>query len=79
VTAVLKRFGIDDYFRKHNRITTQMPADEVARLLRQPRTRPVLVVESVDVDPAGVPIKFGETLFCGDRVQLVFDPANGDA
>jgi GntR family phosphonate transport system transcriptional regulator len=78
VTAVLKRFGIDDYFRKHNRITTQMPAEEVARLLRQPRTRPVLLVESIDIDTAGTPIKFGETVFSGDRVQLVFDPANGD-
>lgn len=79
VTAVLKRFGIDDYLRKHNRITTQMPSDDVARLLAQPRARPVLVVESVDVDPAGTPIKYGETVFCGDRVQLVFDPVNGDA
>jgi hypothetical protein len=24
----------------------------------------------VDADLADVPVKFGETLFCGDRVQL---------
>lgn len=74
VTAILQRYGVDDYFRKHNRITTQLPTDEQARLLRQPRTRPVLAVESVDVDAAGTPIKYGETVFSGDRVQLVFDP-----
>lgn len=79
VTAVLKRFGVDDYLRKHNRITTQMPSDDVARLLKQARTRPVLVVESIDVDTGGTPIKYGETVFCGDRVQLVFDPVNGES
>ncbi|MCU0938701.1 MAG: phosphonate metabolism transcriptional regulator PhnF [Burkholderiaceae bacterium] len=75
ISAVLSEFGVADYFRSHNRITTQLPDEETARLLRQPRTRPVLVVESIDVDPQGVPIKYGETLFSGDRVQLVVDPA----
>jgi GntR family phosphonate transport system transcriptional regulator len=28
-------------------------------------------VESVDVDMEGTPIKYGETVFCGDRVQLL--------
>jgi GntR family phosphonate transport system transcriptional regulator len=28
-------------------------------------------VECVDVDMDGTPIKYGETYFCGDRVQLV--------
>jgi hypothetical protein len=27
------------------------------------------------VDLQGVPIKFGETVFCGDRVQLLVDNA----
>ena len=42
-----------------------------ARLLKQPVTRPLLCVECLDVDMDGVPIKFGETVFCGDRVQLL--------
>ena len=68
---VLKRFGVQDYVRTESRITTQMPSDETARLLRQPVTRPLLCVECLDVDMLGVPIKYGETVFCGDRVQLV--------
>jgi GntR family phosphonate transport system transcriptional regulator len=28
-------------------------------------------VECLDVDMQGTPIKYGETVFCGDRVQLV--------
>ncbi|MGC1174529.1 phosphonate metabolism transcriptional regulator PhnF [Polaromonas sp.] len=70
-TDILRHFGVEDYVRAESRITTQMPSDETARLLRQPATRPVLCVECLDVDMAGQAIKYGETVFCGDRVQLV--------
>jgi GntR family phosphonate transport system transcriptional regulator len=70
-TDILRHFGVEDYVRAESRITTQMPSDETARLLRQPATRPVLCVECLDVDMAGRAIKYGETVFCGDRVQLV--------
>jgi GntR family phosphonate transport system transcriptional regulator len=70
-TDILKHFGVQDYVREQSRITTQMPNDETARLLKQPSTRPLLCVECVDVDMDGTPIKYGETYFCGDRVQLV--------
>jgi GntR family phosphonate transport system transcriptional regulator len=77
MSEILRHFGVTDYLRASNRITTQMPTDELARLLQQPKTRPLLCVESVDVDLDGVPIKYGETVFSGDRVQLVFDPRDG--
>jgi GntR family phosphonate transport system transcriptional regulator len=67
----LRHFGVTDYLRAESRITTQMPDELTARLLKQPATRPLLCVESLDVDMDGVPIKYGETLFCGDRVQLL--------
>ena len=70
-TEILKHFGVQDYVRAHSRITTQMPAEETAQLLHQPANRPLLCVECLDLDMAGVPIKYGETVFCGDRVQLV--------
>jgi len=70
-TDILKHFGVQDYVREQSRITTQMPNDETARLLKQPTSRPLLCVESLDVDMDGTPIKYGETVFCGDRVQLV--------
>ncbi|MBU0587211.1 MAG: phosphonate metabolism transcriptional regulator PhnF [Gammaproteobacteria bacterium] len=70
-TDILRHFGVQDYLRAQSRITTQMPGDETARLLKQPATRPMLCVECVDVDMDGTPIKYGETIFCGDRVQLV--------
>jgi len=70
-TTLLQRFGVADYVRASSRITTQLPSEETARLLKQPSVRPVLCVQSVDVDLEGMPIKCGETLFSGDRVQLV--------
>ena len=70
-SEILRRFGVEDYVRAESRITTRMPSEETARMFRQPVTRPVLCVECVDVDMAGRPIKYGETVFCGDRVQLV--------
>lgn len=70
-TDVLKHFGVQDYLRAQSRVTTQMPDEQTAKLLKQAPNRPLLCVECVDVDLDGVPIKYGETLFCGDRVQLV--------
>ena len=70
-TDILRHFGVQDYVRAESRITTQMPSEETARLLKQLSTRPVLCVECLDVDMAGQPIKYGETVFCGDRIQLV--------
>ena len=75
-TDTLRHFGVQDYLRAQSRITTQMPDELTARLLKQPATRPLLCVESLDVDLDGVPIKFGETLFCGDRVQLLVTGSN---
>ena len=75
-TDILRHFGVEDYVRAESRITTQMPSDETARLLRQPATRPVLCVECLDVDMSGQPIKYGETVFCGDRIQLVVNASH---
>lgn len=74
VTQAMRQQGVDDYTRVHNRITTRLPEEGVARALCQPRARPVLCVESVDADEHGTPVKYGITVFSGDRVQLVVDP-----
>lgn len=74
-TEILRHFGVQDYLRTESRVTTQMPSDETARLLKQPTSRPVLCVEGLDVDMEMQPIKYGETVFCGDRFQLVVSAA----
>ena len=47
------------------------PSAEEARLLRQPRSRPLIVSEALNVDGAGKPIEFGIARFAGERVRMV--------
>jgi GntR family phosphonate transport system transcriptional regulator len=47
-----------------------MPSAPVARLLNQPKTRPVLQVEALNVDIDGAPLQYSMVRFAGDWVQL---------
>jgi len=71
VTKTLNEFGINDYMRKHTRVSARLPEATTARLMKQPPGRPVLHVQSINADPRGVPVQYGITRFSGDWVQLV--------
>lgn len=73
VTAALAACGVSDFSRRFTRVGARLPTDAEARWLKMPKTTPVLVSESVEVDPAGVPVKFGLARFAGDRVNLVLE------
>ncbi|WP_137922905.1 phosphonate metabolism transcriptional regulator PhnF [Cupriavidus sp. 2SB] len=70
ISRALAKYGIADYTRKWSRITAAMPSAPVARLLNQPKTRPVLQVEALNVDIDGEPVQYSMTRFAGDWVQL---------
>lgn len=70
ITAAFAALGVADYTRQESRITAQMPDAATAAHLRQPISRPILQVESVNVDAAGIPIELATTWFAGDRVNL---------
>jgi GntR family phosphonate transport system transcriptional regulator len=70
ITAGFAAHGVADYTRRESRITADLPDAQVASDLRQPASRPVLLVESLNVDPAGVPIEWARAWFAGDRVKL---------
>jgi len=70
ITAAFSACGVADYTRLTSRITADMPKIELAGLLKQSATRPVLLVESVNIDTQGMPIEFAKTWFAGDRVSL---------
>ena len=70
ITAAFAALGVADYTRQESRITAQMPDATIAAHLRQPVSRPILQVKSVNVDVAGLPIEFATTWFAGDRVKL---------
>lgn len=76
ITRTLKHFGIDDYSRKRTRIVARMPSSEEARELSQPKSRPVLITESINVDPSGIPVEFGLCLFASDWVQILVESSS---
>lgn len=70
ITAAFAACGLTDYTRQESRITAQIPSIAIAAHLRQPVSRPVMEVTSVNIDSAGTPIEFATTWFAGDRVKL---------
>ncbi|MFO7596986.1 MAG: phosphonate metabolism transcriptional regulator PhnF [Desulfocurvibacter africanus] len=79
ISESLRRCGIDDYARKWTRITARMPTPADADLLDQPRSKPVLVTESVNVDNQGRPIEYGLARWAGDRVHFFVEQDAHDA
>jgi GntR family phosphonate transport system transcriptional regulator len=70
ITEAFAQHGVSDYQRQESRISARLPSPDVATLLSQVSSRPVLLVSSVNVDPHGVPIEFALAWFAGDRVTL---------
>jgi GntR family phosphonate transport system transcriptional regulator len=71
ISKVYAQYGVTDYTRKWSRITAALPSEDTARLLSQPKTRPILQVEALNVDTAGTPLQYSITRFSGDWVQLM--------
>jgi GntR family phosphonate transport system transcriptional regulator len=78
LTRTYRHFGVCDYIRRESRVFARMPSAGDARLLGQPRTSPLLVVEYVNADLKGQPIEFGITRFAGERMHVVVDCATAD-
>jgi GntR family transcriptional regulator, phosphonate transport system regulatory protein len=74
VTRTLAEFGVTDYLRKHTAVMAKLPCAEIARVLGQSSRRPILCVQSVNVDPDGIVVQYGVTNFAGDWVQLSLQP-----
>ncbi len=74
ITAALARHGVADYARQITRVTARMPDPIEARILQQATRLPILVTESINVDPDGQPIEFSFGRFASERVQVVFQP-----
>ncbi|NMG05122.1 phosphonate metabolism transcriptional regulator PhnF [Azoarcus taiwanensis] len=72
LTQALFSIGIKDYTREQTRVTTRLPTGPEARLLDQSRGQPLLVAESINVDPGGIPIEYVVARFAGQRIQFVF-------
>src|SRR3546814_15924193 len=66
VTKAFAHYGIGDYTRKETRITARLPNTNEARLLELPRSQPLLVTESVNIDAESRAIEIGRAS-CRER------------
>lgn len=73
ITQALRHFGIEDFRRSFTRVSARLPAREEAARLRQPPGEPLLVVEGVNVDPAGCPIEYSIARCPAERLQVVME------
>ena len=74
ISRSLAAFGVDDYVRQYTAVMAGLPGARVASRLEQPAQRPVLHVQSINVDLHGVPVQFGDTCFAGQWMQLLLAP-----
>ena len=73
ISAGFRHCGVREYSRHESKVAARMPRRDIADHLRQPQSRPVLWVESVNIDENGIPIEFATTWFAGDRVKLTIN------
>jgi len=73
ITRMLAHFGVGNYARKSTRVTAAIAESGDAATLRLARGRPLLVVDSVDVDAAGLPVLATHARFAADRLELVIE------
>jgi GntR family phosphonate transport system transcriptional regulator len=73
ITATLEHFGIKDYRRQSTRITAATADALDADRLQLVPGRPILIVDSINVTLAGVPILTSRARFAADRVELVVE------
>lgn len=68
LTATLAAYGIVDYVRVSTTVGARPPTAEEARLLRQPRSVPILDVTKLDADASGTPIVYGRSAWSAERI-----------
>ncbi len=71
ITKALAAAGLADYSRKETRVTADRPSPADIGHLLCAADAIVLVSESINVDPAGLPVEYARTRFAADRLELV--------
>lgn len=73
MTKVLAHYGIDDYRRASTRMTAAICDAADAGRLKLALGRPVMIVDSTDVDVDGKPLLTTRARFAAERVEFVID------
>lgn len=73
IREALRLLGVDEFEHLETRVTASMPSAAVARLLNQPKSRPVLSVTNVNIDKFGVPIQLSYASHAANWVEFIFN------
>jgi GntR family phosphonate transport system transcriptional regulator len=72
-TRMLARFGVHNYTRKSTHVTAAIADAADAAPLRIAVGRPLLIVDSVDIDSDDAPVLTTRARFAADRLELVIE------
>jgi GntR family phosphonate transport system transcriptional regulator len=73
ITRLLAHFGVRDYVRKSTQVTAAIADAAATADLKVALGRPILVVESTDVDGTGIPVITTRARFPADRLTLTIE------
>jgi GntR family phosphonate transport system transcriptional regulator len=73
MTKLLAHYGVKDYRRASTRVRAAIVDATDAARLDLALGRPVLVVDTVDVDAAGKPLLTGHSRFAAERIEFVVE------
>lgn len=73
MTKLVAHYGVRDFSRASTRITAAIADATDAARLDLPLGRPVLVVDSTDIDTAGKPIVTKRSRFAAERVEFLVE------
>ena len=73
MTKLLAHYGIRDYRRASTRVTAAIADATDAARLDLALGRPVLVVDSIDIDAAGKPLLTSRARFAAERIEFVVE------
>ncbi|AMJ61334.1 phosphonate metabolism transcriptional regulator PhnF [Bosea sp. PAMC 26642] len=79
MTAALKAFGVADYVRLSTRLTARLASEREAALLEIEPGSAVMVSAAVDALPDLTPIHLVNSVFAGERMEMVVEPFSEEA
>ncbi|CUI75628.1 phosphonate metabolism transcriptional regulator PhnF [Cognatishimia activa] len=73
ITKALAKAGVTDFTRSSTRIRAVLADATQALRLQVREGAPLLYSTGLDVDGDGMPVEYGMTWFCGERMTLTFE------
>ena len=70
ISQTLIHCGVLDFTRKWTVVRSRLPYPDECEILNMPKHVPLITTKSLNVDPLGRPLEYGEAVFASDRMEL---------